>query len=78
MAEGARQTFGVKARLKVHYLTTAQTVDMAFTSQVMGARLADFRTALESLGAGRYPAAPENREDCPRCPHYFICPVVPD
>lgn len=78
MAEGARQTFGAKARMKVHYLTTAQTVDVAFTSQVMEARLADCRTALASLGAGRYPAAPENREDCPRCPHYFICPVVPD
>lgn len=78
MAEGARQTFGDKARLEVHYLTTAQTVDVAFTSQVMEARLADCRIALASLAAGRYPAAPENQEDCPRCPHYFICPVVPD
>jgi hypothetical protein len=78
MVEGARQTFGANARLKVHYLTTAQTVDMTFTSRVMETRLADCGTALTSIGVGHYPAAPENREDCPRCPHYFICPVVPD
>ena len=77
MAEGIRQTLGNNSKLQIHYLTMAQTVDPSFTSKVMGNRLATCDAALKDLEAGRYPAKPVDKEECPRCPHYFICPSVP-
>jgi len=77
MAEAGRQTHGGGGRFELLYLTTNQAIDVALTG-VMADRLDKTRGALIGLAAGRFPASPQNREDCPRCPHYFICPAVPD
>lgn len=76
IAEAARQTLGAGGRFELQYLTTNEGVEISFAS-VMDARLADIRAALAGMANGRFPATPSNREDCPRCPHYFICPVAP-
>jgi hypothetical protein len=77
MAEAGRQTHGGGGRFELQYLTTNQPVGVPLAG-VMADRLDKTRGALSGLAAGRFPATPENRENCPRCPHYFICPVAPD
>ncbi len=76
MAEAGRQAHGGGGRFELQYLTTSEAVGVSLVG-VMADRLDKTRGALADLAAGRFPAAPENREDCPRCPHYFICPSVP-
>jgi DNA helicase-2/ATP-dependent DNA helicase PcrA len=75
MAEAGRRTHA--ASFELLYLTTNTPVSPAL-SGVMADRLGKTSAALAALAAGRYPAEPQNREDCPRCPHYFICHVVAD
>lgn len=77
MAEAGRQSFGHEGRFEVHYLTSDVTVDIPLAN-VMDGRLEEVLAALNDLRAGHFPALPENQEDCPRCPHYFICPAIPD
>jgi DNA helicase-2/ATP-dependent DNA helicase PcrA len=76
MAEAGRQAHGGGGRFELQYLTTSEAVGVSLGG-VMADRLDKTRGALADLAAGQFPAAPENREDCPRCPHYFICPSVP-
>jgi hypothetical protein len=77
MVEAGRQAHGGGGRFELQYLTTNEAVGVSLAG-VMADRLDKTRGALADLAAGRFPATPENREDCPRCPHYFICPIVPD
>jgi superfamily I DNA/RNA helicase len=71
-----RETMGKNASFEVHYLTTNQPVPITLDG-VMKNRLADADRALEQIAKGFYPAQPKDGEDCPRCPHYFICAGVP-
>jgi DNA helicase-2/ATP-dependent DNA helicase PcrA len=77
MDEAARQTIGRGGRFELQYLTTNEAVPITLAG-VMDARLDETRGVLAGLGLGRFPATPKNAEDCPRCPHYFICPSVPE
>ena len=76
MLRAVRLERGQAARFEVQYLTADESVPVSLDG-VMTARLGDVQTALEDLAEGRFPAEPKNAEDCPRCPHYFICPSVP-
>jgi hypothetical protein len=76
MLKAARLQMGSKARFEVQYLTTNEPVPVTL-DRVMADRLDDVQEALDGLAKGTYPAKPKNAEDCPRCPHYFICPSVP-
>jgi hypothetical protein len=76
MLYAGRQQLGQSARFEVHYLTTNEPVGVDLDG-VMTARLNDVRESLRALAKGGFPAKPRNGEDCPRCPHYFICPSVP-
>lgn len=76
MLHAGRETLGEPCTFQAQYLTTDDTVPISF-DRVMNDRLNDVRTALGDLAAGSFPADPEKLEDCPRCPHYFICPSVP-
>jgi len=77
MAEAGRQALGPDGRFEVHYLAADKTVAVSLT-QVMNGRLEDVQAALQDLQVGRFAADPKQPEDCPRCPHYFICPVIPE
>lgn len=74
MAEAGRQTMGNGSRFEVRYLTSDDVVPISF-ARVMVERLDQARAAVAGLVAGSYPAVPS--DDCPRCPHYFICQAVP-
>ena len=73
LAAGQDNMLGA-GRFEIQYLTTNDTVPVSLGG-VMAARLRDIREVLQDVEAGRFPAKPS--EGCPRCPHYFICPTVP-
>jgi superfamily I DNA/RNA helicase/Zn-dependent peptidase ImmA (M78 family) len=75
MAEAGRQAFGAGGRFEIRYLSSDDAVPISFT-RVMSDRLDETRAAIAGLAAGSYPAIPS--DNCPRCPHYFICQAVPD
>jgi DNA helicase-2/ATP-dependent DNA helicase PcrA len=77
MAEAGKQTLGPGGRFELQYLTTNEAVEISF-ARVMDSRLNKCREALAGIAAGYYPAIPNNREDCPRCPQYFICSAIPE
>ena len=64
------------ARVEVLYLTTDEARPVSMTSNVISRRLAKYDAAIAGIGAGLFPAKPNDRT-CPRCPQYFICPAVP-
>ncbi|MDE2133258.1 MAG: UvrD-helicase domain-containing protein [Alphaproteobacteria bacterium] len=76
MAEAGRQAHGGGGRFELQYLTTNEAVGVSLAG-VMTDRLEKTREALAGLACGLFAADPDNRENCPRCPHYFICPAVP-
>jgi DNA helicase-2/ATP-dependent DNA helicase PcrA len=77
MLHAVREEMGHSASFEVQYLTTNEPVAITLDG-VMKRRLADAEKALDQIAKGIYPAQPKDGEDCPRCPHYFICPSVPN
>ncbi|MCA1373571.1 MULTISPECIES: ATP-dependent helicase [unclassified Bradyrhizobium] len=78
MLQAVRDTMGASATFEVQYLTTNAPVPVVLDG-VMKARLADVENALDQIAKGYYPAQPKDKgENCPRCPHYFICASVPN
>jgi superfamily I DNA/RNA helicase len=76
MLHAVREKMGRSASFEVQYLTTSEPAPITLDG-VMKNRLADAEKALDQIAKGLYPAQPKDGEDCPRCPHYFICPSVP-
>lgn len=75
MLEAAEQTLGGKGAFRIRYLSTDDERPVKLDG-VMADRMARTSAALAGLAQGIYPAKPS--DDCPRCPHYFICSAVPD
>lgn len=75
MMEAARQTLGGDGRFEIRYLAVDKEVPVKLDG-VMADRLEKAGAAVAGLAAGEYPAT--TSDDCPRCPHYFICSAVPD
>lgn len=74
MLRAGQGTFERVDRFEIHYLAANETVVVPL-ARVMDSRLRDVDSALQDLVAGHFP--PKPGKDCPRCPHYFICPDVP-
>ena len=66
----------VGARVEALFLTTDEAVPIVMTDKKIDNRLARYDAAIEGIGKGRFPAKVDDWM-CPRCPQYFICPVVP-
>ncbi|UPT91704.1 ATP-dependent helicase [Bradyrhizobium barranii subsp. apii] len=75
MLEASEQTLGGKGSFRIRYLSTDDEMPVKLDG-VMPDRLERASAAMLGLGQGAYPAKPS--DDCPRCPHYFICSAVPD
>jgi hypothetical protein len=75
MAEAGRQKLGNGGRFEIRYLSSDDVVPVSF-ARVMADRMDEVRAVVTGLASGNYPAV--QSEDCPRCPHYFICQAVPD
>ncbi len=72
--QAGRETFGQTDRFEIHYLAADETITIPL-DRVMDSRLNDVAATLQDLAAGHFPPKPS--DDCPRCPHYFICPDMP-
>lgn len=77
MLNAVQQDLGGSPVFEVQYLTTNAPVSIKLDG-VMDDRMSDIRIALDQISKGIYPAKPKRSDDCPRCPHYFICDCVPD
>lgn len=73
MLQAGREQEGT-ARFEAHYLTTGEATPVSLDG-VMASRLSEAKAALAGIKAGEFPR--KVGENCPRCPHYFICPSVP-
>lgn len=75
---GARETPPrVPRRVQVRYLSTDQVEPVELKPKTIETRLARYDAAI--VGILREDFAPQPSERvCPRCPHYFICPLAED
>ena len=71
----AAQEFG-GARVEALFLTTDETKPVPMTDRVINNRLEKYDQAIAGICGGHFPPKTNDRI-CPRCPQYFICPVVP-
>ena len=70
MAEAGRQAFGTGGKFEIRYLSSDDAVPISF-ARVMADRLEETKVVIAGVAAGEYPPIPS--DECPRCPHYFIC-----
>jgi hypothetical protein len=70
-----KQIYGKGARLQMHYLTSGDTVDLEITGKQLDGTVAKVRTIANAIAAGDFP--PKIGDQCPRCPFFFLCPVIP-
>lgn len=67
----------IRRQVRVHYLSTGRVDPVNLSQKTMDTRLGHYDQALVGILRKEFPPAPDER-DCPRCPHYFICPVAED
>ena len=66
---------GTDARVEILYLSDNTTVPALLKPRSVETRLAKYEAAMKGISEGEfYPIVSEH--DCPRCPHYFICPAA--
>jgi hypothetical protein len=63
--------------VKVLYLSTGATQEVDLKPKTIATRLGHYDEAIAGIRLRRFPAEASDR-DCPRCPHYFICPAGED
>ncbi|MBS1796677.1 MAG: UvrD-helicase domain-containing protein [Acidobacteria bacterium] len=74
LVEAAKQHFaGAPAVLQKIFLSDDTAQDVPVTEKVVKNRLAKYEQAIDGINRQRFPAAPSDN-NCPHCPHYFICP----
>lgn len=59
------------------YLSTDETRPVSLKDKTLSTRLGRYDAAIDGIIAGEFPPQPSDRR-CPRCPHYFICPLAED
>lgn len=64
------------ARVEALFLTTGEIKPVPMSNKVIENRFKKYDQAIYGISAGCFPPKPNDRT-CPRCPQYFICPVVP-
>jgi len=73
LLKATRETLGVGARVENHYLLGESVLEIGQTAAKYNKRIADCETAIDDIGAGKYPAIASDFR-CPRCPFLFVCP----
>lgn len=73
----ADEQFGSRAVVEALHLTDANAESVAITARKLASRRAKSNSMLGSIAAGVFPPQPDP-VTCPRCPHFFICPSVPE
>lgn len=73
---GGRQT-SPRCEIQVVYLSTGDVQQVALTDRAVNTRLAHYDQAIEGIIQKQFHALPSDR-NCPRCAHYFVCPLAED
>lgn len=69
---------GCEPRIERLYLSTGQTEDARIKrDSTIKTRLDKYDEAMAGIQLGEFPAKQDDYE-CPRCPHYLICPAAED
>jgi len=76
-AASTRQQVTGRQEIHIASLSADTTTPISLGAQALNTRLERYDAAIAGIVAGHFP--PEQDEhDCPRCPHYFICPMAED
>ena len=67
----------VPRRVQVRFLSTDDVKPINLTPKAIGTRLNRYNEAIGGILREEYSPKPNDR-NCPRCPHYFICPIGED
>ena len=67
----------VKRRVQIRYLSTDQVEPVNLSQKKVSTRLGRYNSAIAGIQREAFPPQPSDRV-CPRCPHYFICPLAED
>jgi DNA helicase-2/ATP-dependent DNA helicase PcrA len=68
---------GTTYQVETIYLTTNERKPVLLNPQPIQTRLDRYDEAIKGIEAGEFAPQPDDRE-CPKCPHYFICPLAED
>lgn len=75
---GAERVYAAAKRsIQIVSLSTNQVEDIRLPERAIATRLERYDAAMAGIRRRAFPAQPSDRV-CPRCPHYFICPVAED
>ena len=64
------------ADIEISYLGTNETQRVEMTDRKVRTRLRKYEDAIDGIRGNQFPPNPDDHS-CPRCPYYFICPVLP-
>jgi hypothetical protein len=70
----ARAVPGIDTRLETLYLATGEVREVQVSEKSARTRLGHYEAAIDGILRREFPTKPNDRQ-CPRCPHYFICPA---
>lgn len=73
----AREHPGAAVSVQTLYLASGEVDDVKLTDKQVKAKLGKYDDAMCAIQSGDFRATPNERQ-CPRCPHFFICPVAED
>ena len=73
----SEQLQGTPRRVEVVFLSHDAALEVRLSERQVQSRLAKYDEALAGILTAQFPPQRNDRE-CPRCPHYFICPLAED
>jgi DNA helicase-2/ATP-dependent DNA helicase PcrA len=73
----AQATPRVPRQVIVRYLSTDHVEPVKLSQRTIDTRLGRYDAAIVGILREEFPPQPSDRH-CPRCPHYFICPLAED
>jgi len=74
----AQATYPAEAtRVEISYLSTRTVERVELKKATIASRVAKYDAAIEAIALGEFPAKPDDY-GCPRCSHYFVCPMAED
>jgi hypothetical protein len=74
-AAAARAYPAARRQVQVVDLSTDEVADVPLSAAAVESRLGRYDAAIAGILGARYAPQPDDRQ-CPRCPHYFICPAA--
>jgi CRISPR/Cas system-associated exonuclease Cas4 (RecB family) len=64
-----------RRQLQILYIATNEIQEVTLSKKQLDTRLTNYDNAITGIRQKRFAPEPSDRE-CPRCPHYFICPMA--